>query len=398
MSARVELRRDCLRPGTPLADTIRRDQISEIWGDITDDVAPVVSARGEVLAWGQVCRLGDDAVRIVSRGPKAPPADWVEERIVTALTFRRKMAFGPRTTGIVAIHGAGDGLPGIELDRYDDHAVLRLGTPNMLALRHRILDAIAPFELGRLLVEVTSQAALEHGGREEFVAIDGEALPQVLTHREDGLIFQTPCTASALKMGSHRTREARRKVSLLAQLAGGRVLELGTHVGGFSLHAAARGLPTFGVDLDAFSLHFAGQNSRANHLERTTWIRADYFEGLQRSDLQGHFGTVIWDPPTQNLNARELRTFLSKVGQVLPRMLNKVDNSGFFVACMRTHLIPDNLFDRCMIHAATCTDESQDEWSRVAAIEADLDVPRSLEAAHDDTPRAFVYRRLSRRI
>ena len=68
-------------------------------------------------------------------------------------------------------------------------------------------------------------------------------------------------------------RDNQRLVADLAARVGGPVLDLGCHVGGFALHAAARGLDAVGLDQSARALEFARGNAARNDLSsRTAWV------------------------------------------------------------------------------------------------------------------------------
>src|SRR5690606_12038695 len=110
-------------------------------------------------------------------------------RLDAALAARAALAASSDTTGYRVVHGENDGLPGLVLDRYDDHLVLKCYSaawfPHLGAVRSWIVGRLAPASLTLRLAR-----ALQ-GHRPDGAILSGQ-LPaggRVL-FRENGLIFE----------------------------------------------------------------------------------------------------------------------------------------------------------------------------------------------------------------
>jgi 23S rRNA G2069 N7-methylase RlmK/C1962 C5-methylase RlmI len=58
-----------------------------------------------------------------------PAADLIRERLATALRNRAPLAADPETNAYRLVHGEGDGLPHLFIDRFADGAVIHLRDP-----------------------------------------------------------------------------------------------------------------------------------------------------------------------------------------------------------------------------------------------------------------------------
>ena len=397
MTARVELHRSFARLAPGQSPWLPREAIGEIWGEPAGEPVQIWLSRGELLGYGLVSRQGEPAVRMLSYGDRPLPEDWLESRLRRAIMLRRRLALSPRTTGYCYVNGEGDGLPGLMIERFESMVRIQFATAAMLQHRFKILEIVEQLIATPVLVDVLAGAAREVGGRAEFIAVNAERLPDVLSYREDGVSWTIPCLSGEKGSQLHLFRAAKIRVAQLAsQLvapSGGKFLELGCRYGGFSLHAGGRGLATLGVVSDAFALRFAGENAKANNFSETQWLRADPWEYLEKNPPAAPLGCLVavW-PIVQG--AREVRQATQKMVQWLSSALGHLATDGIVALCLPTGAWDESTIDR-MVASAGLSHEQRPVYARIGTVDPELDHPRAL--GHDQAfwPRTHLFRRLA---
>lgn len=221
---------------------------------------------------------------------------WLRERLARALALREKLFDGPFYR---LIHAEGDGLPGVVIDRFGDTAVIQ---PNAAWA-----DAMLP-EMVAALREVTGVSSVlkNAGGRarglegldDVSAVLEGVAPEGPVEVPMNGASYLADLT------GGQKTGlfyDQRPNHAFAARMAkGARVLDLFSHVGGFSLAALAAGAESaLAVDGSAPALELAqGGAARMGAGARFETRKADAFEALEVLAKDGaQFDMVICDPP-----------------------------------------------------------------------------------------------------
>ncbi|MCB9762891.1 MAG: class I SAM-dependent rRNA methyltransferase [Alphaproteobacteria bacterium] len=253
-------------------------------------VVALADPRGGAVGFG-LFDEGDIAVRVLGREPQPVPA-VVAERVQRADALRVRL-LGADTDAYRVVNGAGDGLPGVVVDRYGALAVLRLYSAAWVPWMDALVDAISG--LGWVETVFRRLGVARVDGQDGGVTLRGPEAPQVVVVQEHGLRFLARPWAGQKTGLFLDQREHRRRVGALA--AGRRVLNLFAYNGGFSVYAAAGGAArVVSVDLAAPALEDAREAFRLNGLDpdRHGFEVADVF----RWPAPGRFDLVVCDPPS----------------------------------------------------------------------------------------------------
>lgn len=370
MSTRVELRRDAGQVGPTDGPWIRRRQVGKVWGPADpSQLAELTDHRGQTLAWGLVAPDSEIPLRVISFGAAAPPADWLMRRLEAALAGRGML--GLRGDGATdawrEINSEGDGLPGLTVDRYGADVVLQIATAGMAARRTELVEFFSPRTSGRLFV-VAPAGASEREGFTLEQQVHGENAR--LEFREHGLKFSVPAPP-AQKTGAYLDqRDNRRIVAELARGCGGTLLDVGCHVGGFAIHAAALGVATVGLDQSAKALECARENATSSGLaDRCAWVQGDMFGALDDDALMGPFGVLVFDPPRVASSARDVERAAGAMTASLGRLLPRIQAGGFAVVCSCSQHLGGAVLDKVMLGARAGL------WTRVLALGPGTDHP-----------------------
>jgi 23S rRNA (cytosine1962-C5)-methyltransferase len=246
--------------------------------------------KGSAFGWG-IADEGSIAIRVLPGEPR-PVEAFLAERLTRADALRTRL-MPPATNAYRLVNAAGDGLPGIVVDRYGGVAVLRLYSAGWAVHLDPLVKALS----GLPWVEAVYRryGVKRVDGRKGGETLFGPPVPECLVVEEHGLRFLVR-PEKGQKTGLFLDqRENRRRIGALS--AGRRVFNLFGYNGGFSVYAAANGASRVEtVDLAGPALEDAKENFRLNGLDPKAhaFHAADVFKW----EAPGKAGLVICDPPS----------------------------------------------------------------------------------------------------
>ncbi len=251
--------------------------------------------RGRPVAFG-LADEGPIAVRVLGRHPQ-DLADLVAERLAQAVDLRRAVV--PDDTDCFRlVNAAGDGLPGVVVDRYGAMASLKVYSR---AWEHH-LDVLVPALASLDGVDTVFRrfGVRRVDGRDGGETLAGAPAPERLEVTERGLRYLVRPSVGQKTGLFLDQREHRHLVRRLAR--GRRVLNLFAYTGGFSVAAAAGGAEhVTTVDIAAPAIADARENFALNGFdpEAHTFAVADAFAWKG-----GPYDLVVCDPPHLSRAAR----------------------------------------------------------------------------------------------
>jgi 23S rRNA (cytosine1962-C5)-methyltransferase len=258
----------------------------------------LLDQRGRPVAWG-IADEGPIAVRVLGRHAEPVPS-LLLKRIEHAVRLRQKI-IRKDTNAFRLINGAGDGLPGLIIDRYDEVLVIRLYSRAWLPHMSALLDALREKAQARTILRKFGVRNVD-GGKPGADLLSGEALPSRLIVRENGLLFRVR-PVEGQKTGLFLDQRENRAF-LGNQARDLQVTNLFAYNGGFSVYAAAGGARrVLSVDIAPAALEDAKENFRLNGLNPDShgFLVTDVFEWKPSGappDL------LICDPPSLSRGKR----------------------------------------------------------------------------------------------
>jgi 23S rRNA (cytosine1962-C5)-methyltransferase len=256
----------------------------------------IVAQRGRWLGHGYANPHSLICARLVSRRHAEPlGSTLLLTRIHAALELRQRLYPAPFYR---LVHGEGDGLPGLIVDRYGDLLAVQITTAGMERLRPLVIAALEQVLRPRHIVLRNDTAVRELEGLEQGIEWVLGDDPGEVEITEGGLRFGV-MPGSGQKTGWFFDQADNR----LAQSrfgAADRVLDVCCYLGAWGLRAAADGAEsvTF-VDASEQALAQSAANAGRNGLEdRIDTLHGDAFEVLRAlKDDGARFDRVILDPP-----------------------------------------------------------------------------------------------------
>lgn len=272
-------------------------------GAVAGDEVEVVDPHGNLLGRGLYSPRSAIAVRIFTRAPgQRIDGELFRERVRRAVALRRSLDLpggpaGRDTDAFRAVHGEGDGLPGLVIDVFRDVASVQLNTIGLRRREGAVYDAIAAALGPRTIVDRTGEGAARAEGFELTPGVVRGDPVDHLAFRERGLDFTIPL-ALGQKTGFYLDqRPLRARIEQLAQ--GRRVLDTYCFVGAIALGAARGGASAVtAVDESATALEVGAEIARQHPFgDRVTFTRADARKALEHAGTEGGYDLVICDPP-----------------------------------------------------------------------------------------------------
>ena len=263
-------------------------------------------------------------------------ADWFRDKFQRALDMRARLFDRPFYR---LIHAECDGLPGVIIDRFDDHFVVQ---PNA-AWADRLMDALV-----EALVDVTGARVVIKNASGRTRGLEGlDDVSQVLRGDMPSAPIQVPMNGAiymADLAGGQKTGlffDQRPNHAFAASLSkGARVLDVFSHVGGFSLAALAAGAEhAVAVDGSAAALDLAKQGAAAMGVEdKFETRRGDAFDVMTQLVEEGaQFDVVICDPPAFASSKPALEAGLRAYERVARLAAQVVVDGGYLGLCSCSH-------------------------------------------------------------
>ncbi len=266
--------------------------------DVTDEpgaagLCRVVDGRGKFLGVALYSPRSEIRLRLLTREDTVPGLEWWRERLAGALARRA----GIPASAYRVVHGEGDGLPSLVVDRYDRWLVAQLLSAGLETVRPLILEALTSLLHPAGILLRNDVGVRRHEGLPEQVELVAGTVPEEIEFHE-GEVRYLAAPWTGQKTGAFLDQRPNRL--LAAQLArpGGSALDCFTYHGSFALHLATRAGHVTAIDASAEALERGQANAARNGLANLDWVEGDCFELLRQFERERRrFDTIVLDPP-----------------------------------------------------------------------------------------------------
>jgi len=345
------------------------------------DLVTVYDKEGRPFGAGLYNPKARVPVRMFHHGPEPIGEDHFLSLLDRAVDLRLKVLQLPAVTeAFRVVHGQGDGLSGLVVDRYGD--VLSLEVHSLGVFKR--LGQWLPHLHGRLgttraVIEVDPKIAQIEGIVVKSFPSD---VVRTVRIREHGVRYEVD-----FEQG-HKTgffcdqRENRRRFA--AWTKDRRVLDLCCYTGGFALSAKVQGGATevTGVDLDEKAIAQARANANLNQT-RIEWVHGDAFVYARQMQKNGRlWDAVVLDPPKLILSRDEEQDGLRKYEDLNLLAVSLVERGGFFVTCSCSGLLGAEEFEQIVTRAVHRAGRRLQILDRTGAAEDHPVMSNSLEGRY----------------
>ncbi len=313
------------------------------------DIVAVTGARGRVLGRAFYSDRSQIALRLLSHGPDPVDEAFLRRRLQQAVEYRARLAID--ATAYRLVHGEGDLLPSLVVDRYGDYLVLQSlsqGTDRALPTLTRLLaELLAP--RGILARNDVKVRALE--GLEPRVEVLHGEVPATIPVREGPVEYDVD-PWKGQKTGLFLDQRENRAAA--AEYARGRLLDCFSYHGGFALRLAPRCDEVTAIDISAEAVARIAANAARNRLPQIQVREANVFDELRRLEGEGErFDTIVLDPPAFAKNKASVPRALSGYRDINLRALRLLRPGGTLVTCSCSYNVDEATFGQVVLEAAT---------------------------------------------
>ena len=328
--------------------------LQQIPSDLEEgSIVRVLDNDGKFIAVGH-WQIGSIAVRVLSFDDEEINFDFWKRRLKVADDVRRSIGVAGRAdnTTYRMVHGEGDNLPGLVIDRYGSTVVMQAHSVGMHVCREEIAKAIVDVMNGEVenvyyksettlpfKADLNQENGFLIGGSKDNVAL------------EIGLKFHVDWLKGQ-KTGFFVDQRDNR--SLLEHYAKGRsVLNMFCYTGGFSFYAMRGGAKlVHSVDSSAKAIDLTNANVELNFPgdERHKAYAEDAFKYLEAMGDQ--YDLIILDPPAFAKHKDALRNALRGYTKLNAKAFEKIKPGGILFTFSCSQAVNKDQFRMAVFTAA----------------------------------------------
>lgn len=316
----------------------------------------IEAANGKALGSGYVNPHSLICARLVSRDPAhVLGRSLLVHRLNVALALRERLYAQPYYR---LVHGEGDALPGLVVDRYRDVLVVQFTTAGMEQARDAVLEALQKVckPVGILLRNDSPVRTLE--GLHNYVETIG-SVPDRIDLEENGVRFRVSVQAGQKTGWFYDQRENRAR--LARYVKGLRVLDLFSYVGGWGVQAACAGAnEVVCVDASQDALTHVGVNAELNGVQdRVHTRKGDAFDVLRElREAREHFDVVVLDPPAFIKRKKDVKAGIEAYQRINQQAMQVLAKDGILVSASCSYHLEAGSLQQIVLAAARHLDRS----------------------------------------
>jgi 23S rRNA (cytosine1962-C5)-methyltransferase len=334
---------DRIRGGHPW---VYRSDLIQVEGG-AGDLVPVLDPRGRPLGVAMYSDRSQIALRMMTRAERCPETIW-RDRLEQAIAFRASL--GIDATAHRLVHGEGDLLPSLVVDRYGDYLVVQALSQG---IDRRIRD-IASTLVGLLapkgvLARNDPKVRLLEGLPPGVELLHGE-VPERVRVRE-GEVEHDADLWHGQKTGLFL--DQRENHAAAAAYARGRALDAFSYNGGFALPLARRCEQVLALDVSGDAVAALERNATLNGLANVEARAVNVFDELRELDRAGErFDTIVLDPPAFAKSRAVVPRALAGYKEINLRALKLLRPGGVLVTCTCSYHVDEATFGQVLYEAS----------------------------------------------
>lgn len=297
------------------------------------DTVTAIDPKGRPLGSAHYSSTSQITLRLLSSGVRAVDPDFFMNRIRAAEAFRRRVVLDSDAYRLV--HGEGDLLPALIVDRYADCFAIQTLNQGMERAKPLIVHCLEELFQPRAIVERNDAPVRT---REDLPLVSGVLAGELsgpVTLAISGLRLEADL------LGGQKTGiflDQRENYAAAAKYAHGRALDCFTSTGGFALHLSRSCESVEGVDSSAPALEIAARNAAANGIKNIQWTEGDVFELLASfASARRAFDTIVLDPPAFAKSRSAVAGAARGYKDINLRALRLLGPGGILVSCSCSH-------------------------------------------------------------
>jgi 23S rRNA (cytosine1962-C5)-methyltransferase len=321
--------------------------VQSVTGAEPGGIVRVIGSRGRPQGFAFYSSRSEIRLRMIHRGDSLP-ATLLQDRLAAAVRWRESIAAGAEACRLV--HGEGDGLPSLIVDRYGPYLVLQTLSQSTERFKPQIVAALTDLVAPKGILERNDPRVRSLEGLEQQVGLLAGEVPETVTVRE-GAVSLVADLWRGQKTGLFL--DQRENHVMARGYALGRVLDCFTYDGGFALQVAGAADEVVAVDISGDALKRVASNAERNGLKNVTTRDANVFDLLKDMDQRGErFDTVILDPPAFAKSKDAVDKARRGYKEINLRALKLLSPGGCLVTCSCSYHVHEHDFEQILASAA----------------------------------------------
>jgi len=311
------------------------------------DIVVVKNPRGQIVGSALYSDRSQIALRVLVEGEQPADISLIRRRIEAAAAFRTSLDID--ATAYRLVHGEGDRLPSLIVDRYGDYLVVQTLSQGMDRLMPEIVAALTDLLHPRGIVARNDPRARTFEGLEQRVDIMAGEVPETVRVTEAGIGYDVDLRHGQ-KTGLFLDQRENRMAAAL--YAGGRLLDCFSYNGGFALALGRKCRETIAIDVSEDAIARVRQNAASNGIAVDARV-GNVFDELRGLDRLGErFDTIVLDPPAFAKNKAAVANARAGYKEINLRALKLLNPGGVLVTCSCSYHVNEALLAEIVYEAA----------------------------------------------
>ena len=311
-------------------------------------VVRVTGPGGRFLARAFFSDRSQITLRILTQHDVPVDRRFWRSRLEQALAFRKRLTID--ATAYRLLHGEGDLIPSLVVDRYGDCLVMQTlsqGTDRLIPEVTGLLVEMA--EPAGILARNDPRVRLLEGLDQTVEVLHGE-IPDALTVREGKIEYDVDLRHGQ-KTGAFLDQRENRQAA--AQYVSGRTLDCFSYAGGFALQLASHVDELTALDISEDAIAGLARNAARNGLSNIAGRTTNVFDELRTLERMGEkFDAIVLDPPAFAKSKTAIPKALSGYKEINLRALKLLTPGGFLITCSCSYHVNEAAFAEVIFDAA----------------------------------------------
>lgn len=311
-------------------------------------VVRVTASNGRFLARAFYSDRSQITLRILTRHDVPVDRAFWRARIERAVSFRDTLAID--ATAYRLVHGEGDLIPSLVVDRYDGYIALQALSQGSDRLIPELTSLLAEIERPKGIIARNDPRVRLLEGLDQSVAVIHGEIPDKVTVREGRAEYDVDLRHGQ-KTGAFLDQRENRIAA--AQYASGRTLDCFSYAGGFALQLAPHVDELFALDISEDATALLARNAARNGLANVQARTTNVFDELRTLERMGElFDTIVLDPPAFAKSKAAIPKALSGYKEINLRALKLLNPGGFLITCSCSYHVNEASFAEVVLDAA----------------------------------------------
>ncbi len=248
------------------------------------------------------------------------------------------------------VHGEGDGMPSIIVDRYGDVLCLQTLSQGAEQIKPILVELLIDMFRPPAIVERNDSKVRELEGLPQIARmLHGQDPGEVICHENGHPFYVQPLTGQ--KTGAYLDQRENR--AWAARLAHGKALDCFCYGGSFAMHLAPVCEEVEAVDISAAAIEMGKRNAVLSGFGNIHFEAENVFDRLKLYDhLKRRFDTIVLDPPAFAKNRSHIEAATRGYREINLRALRLLNPGGLLVTASCSQLIDETLFLNLLTQAA----------------------------------------------